>query len=440
MARRRRAGARRARAARALIAAARPVAVNGEDLTLAFASTAQFLKKSGGSGESHGRREALQAVTGGRWRLSFELRDEPHGEDQQPDERSEEEWVKRFMEEFDAEEIPGERGPGEHEGARQGRGAGAHEQRERRLMGKQPRMPNVAQMMQQVQKMQKDMELAQEQLKNEVVEASAGGGMVTVKVSGDLEVRTCASTLPPSTRRTWRSSPTWCSPPPTRRCAARRSSPPRGWAAPPQAWTSATWAGWACRACEQHLLRPARPAAGHGALEAAGRRHPHRSAPSLSHPARLAGRCGALAQAIREVKERIRLCEVCFNLTDETRCRICQDTRRDHGLLCVVEEPSDVIPMERTHEYHGVYHVLGGALSPIDGIDPEDLKIAELLERVAVANARCARSCSRRTHDDGRGDRPAHRRGAAASERRRSPSRGWPAAYRSAPISNTPTR
>jgi recombination protein RecR len=90
----------------------------------------------------------------------------------------------------------------------------------------------------------------------------------------------------------------------------------------------------------------------------------------------------ALAEAIVEVKEKIRLCEVCFNLTDETRCRICQDTRRDHALVCVVEEPSDVIPMERTHEYHGVYHVLGGALSPIDGIDPEDLKIAELLARV----------------------------------------------------------
>jgi recombination protein RecR len=90
----------------------------------------------------------------------------------------------------------------------------------------------------------------------------------------------------------------------------------------------------------------------------------------------------ALAEAIVEVKERIRLCEVCFNLTDEPRCRICQDTRRDHALVCVVEEPSDVIPMERTHEYHGVYHVLGGALSPIDGIDPEDLKIAELLVRV----------------------------------------------------------
>jgi recombination protein RecR len=90
----------------------------------------------------------------------------------------------------------------------------------------------------------------------------------------------------------------------------------------------------------------------------------------------------ALADAIREVKEKIGLCEVCFNLTDEARCRICQDTRRDESLICVVEEPSDVIPMERTHEYHGVYHVLGGALSPIDGIDPEDLKIAELFARV----------------------------------------------------------
>ncbi len=93
----------------------------------------------------------------------------------------------------------------------------------------------------------------------------------------------------------------------------------------------------------------------------------------------------ALAQAIIEVKERIGLCEVCFNLADEPRCRICRDARRDAGVICVVEEPSDVIPMERTHEYHGLYHVLGGALSPIDGIDPEDLKIAELFARVAPA-------------------------------------------------------
>ena len=93
----------------------------------------------------------------------------------------------------------------------------------------------------------------------------------------------------------------------------------------------------------------------------------------------------ALAEAIREVKARIGLCEICFNLADEPRCRVCQDERRDHTLVCVVEEPSDVIPMERTHEYHGVYHVLGGALSPIDGVEPEDLKIAELYKRVVEA-------------------------------------------------------
>jgi recombination protein RecR len=91
---------------------------------------------------------------------------------------------------------------------------------------------------------------------------------------------------------------------------------------------------------------------------------------------------GALAEAIRDVKERIGLCEVCFNLADGPRCRICQDERRDAGLICVVEEPGDVIPIERTHEFRGRYHVLGGAMSPIDGIDPEDLKIAELLTRV----------------------------------------------------------
>jgi recombination protein RecR len=92
----------------------------------------------------------------------------------------------------------------------------------------------------------------------------------------------------------------------------------------------------------------------------------------------------ALADAIREVKERIGLCEVCFNLAEEAHCRICQDERRDAGLICVVEEPGDVIPIERTHEYRGRYHVLGGALSPIDGVDPEDLKIAELYARVAA--------------------------------------------------------
>jgi recombination protein RecR len=90
----------------------------------------------------------------------------------------------------------------------------------------------------------------------------------------------------------------------------------------------------------------------------------------------------ALAQAIQEVKERIGLCEVCYNLADGPRCRICADERREPDLICVVEEPSDVISIERTHEFRGRYHVLGGALSPIDGIDPEDIKIEELYSRV----------------------------------------------------------
>jgi recombination protein RecR len=94
----------------------------------------------------------------------------------------------------------------------------------------------------------------------------------------------------------------------------------------------------------------------------------------------------ALAEAIREVKEKIGLCEVCFNLADGPRCRICTDERRDASIVCVVEEPSDIIPIERTHEFHGRYHVLGGALSPIDGIDPEDLKIAELYARVEAVH------------------------------------------------------
>ncbi len=96
----------------------------------------------------------------------------------------------------------------------------------------------------------------------------------------------------------------------------------------------------------------------------------------------------ALADAIREVKQLIGLCEVCFNLAEGPRCRICQDERRDPSVICVVEEPGDVIPMERTHEFRGRYHVLGGALSPIDGIDPEDLKIAELYARLTGGEVR----------------------------------------------------
>jgi recombination protein RecR len=93
----------------------------------------------------------------------------------------------------------------------------------------------------------------------------------------------------------------------------------------------------------------------------------------------------ALADAIREVKAQIGLCEICFNLADGPRCRICQDERRDPAVICVVEEFQDVIPIERTHEFRGRYHVLGGALSPIDGVDPGDIKLAELYARVEAA-------------------------------------------------------
>ena len=90
----------------------------------------------------------------------------------------------------------------------------------------------------------------------------------------------------------------------------------------------------------------------------------------------------ALAEALREVKERIKPCRRCFNLTEAEECEICRDARRDRSAICVVEDPYDIGPMERTNEYRGLYHVLGGALSPLDGIEPEDLRIAELVERI----------------------------------------------------------
>jgi recombination protein RecR len=90
----------------------------------------------------------------------------------------------------------------------------------------------------------------------------------------------------------------------------------------------------------------------------------------------------ALAQAIKDVKERVRFCSECGNLTEEERCEICRDERRDRGLVCVVEQPADLISLERTHEYRGLYHVLGGSLSPIDGVEPEHLRIDELMSRV----------------------------------------------------------
>jgi len=90
----------------------------------------------------------------------------------------------------------------------------------------------------------------------------------------------------------------------------------------------------------------------------------------------------ALADAIQEVKERVRFCRECGNLTEEEVCSICLDARRDRSIICVVEQPVDLLSLERTGEFRGLYHVLGGSLSPLDGVEPEHLTIDELLGRV----------------------------------------------------------
>ena len=95
-------------------------------------------------------------------------------------------------------------------------------------------------------------------------------------------------------------------------------------------------------------------------------------------------RSRALAEAIVNMSEKLRPCSVCFSFAEAELCPICADPRRDTSLLCVVEEPSAILPIERTNEYRGRYHVLGGALSPIDGVDPEDLRIDELVARVGA--------------------------------------------------------
>jgi len=90
-----------------------------------------------------------------------------------------------------------------------------------------------------------------------------------------------------------------------------------------------------------------------------------------------------LARALVAVKDRVKACSVCFNVTDDDPCPICRSPKRDRTLICVVEEPNDVLALERTGEYRGLYHVLGGAISPLDGIGPDDLRIRELVARVA---------------------------------------------------------
>jgi recombination protein RecR len=94
------------------------------------------------------------------------------------------------------------------------------------------------------------------------------------------------------------------------------------------------------------------------------------------------GDVNALAQALSAVKKRVRFCEICGNVSEEAECTVCQDPRRDRTMICVVEEPKDVVAIERTREYRGLYHVLGGAIDPMAGIGPDNLRIKELMPRL----------------------------------------------------------
>jgi recombination protein RecR len=95
-----------------------------------------------------------------------------------------------------------------------------------------------------------------------------------------------------------------------------------------------------------------------------------------------------LATALRKVKEQVRFCTTCFNVAESEQCRVCRDTRRTNEVLCVVEEPKDVVAVERTGEFRGRYHVLGGAINPLEGIGPDNLRIRELLIRLGTGEVK----------------------------------------------------
>ena len=111
-----------------------------------------------------------------------------------------------------------------------------------------------------------------------------------------------------------------------------------------------------------------------------------------------------LARALVAAKDKVKQCSVCFNVTDHDPCPVCESERRDRGVICVVEEPSDVLALERTGDFRGLYHVLGGAISPLDGVGPDDLHIRELVARVATSLAAPGRVSEPSSGDEARDD------------------------------------
>lgn len=150
----------------------------------------------------------------------------------------------------------------------------------------------------------------------------------------------------------------------------------------------AVWA-WECPECSEmadYIESLQRLAEAFGRLDGVGRKSAMRMAYSvLDLPDEEAA---AFAQAIRDAKEKIHLCPVCMNLTDRELCSICEDENRDRSVVCVVEDPKTVVSMEKVREFRGVYHVLHGAISPLNGVTPEQLKVKELLHRLEEGGIR----------------------------------------------------
>ena len=233
-------------------------------------------------------------------------------------------------------------------------------------------------MMAQLGKMQEQMAQAQEELKTSYVEHSAGGGAVTVKASGALEIadiRIKPEAIDPDDPEMLQDLLVSAVNGAIAAAQQLQQQKMMGQLAGPADWAGSAFPG--CRlfapSVDNLIVQLAR-------LPGVGRRTAQRLAFHLLKASEADAL--ALADAIREVKERIGFCTECGNLAEEPLCPICADARRDRSLICVVEDPSDLVALERTHEYRGLYHVLGGALSPIDGVDPEHLRIAELVARV----------------------------------------------------------
>src|SRR4051794_38831002 len=169
----------------------------------------------------------------------------------------------------------------------------------------------------------------------------------------------------------------------TMRSGSLTTSPPRRWARWPAAWVARS----GCRVCRHVYEGPVQDLIDElGRLPGIGPKGAQRIAFYLLSADQVDVR--RLAAAMLEVKDKVRFCRTCGNVAEADECRICLDPRRDLSVVCVVEEPKDIVAVERTREFRGRYHVLGGAISPIDGVGPDDLRVRELMVRLADGSVR----------------------------------------------------